>query len=76
MYVQFIVHAFRELLSMYVYTLFPFVFEDRMLDLTVLVPGHCLFFYFLIFPKLSKNLDPSYKMDLDFGLFWKGTSML
>ena len=38
--------AFRKLLSMYVFSYFPFGFEGRMWDLIVSVPDHCLSFYF------------------------------
>ena len=40
-----IASAFRELLSIYVFSYFPFGFEGRMLDLIVSVPDHCLSFY-------------------------------
>ena len=36
-----------ELLSVYVFSYFPFGFEVRMWDLIVSVPDHCLSFYFL-----------------------------
>ena len=38
--------AFRKLLSIYVFSYFPFGFEGRMWDLIVSVPDHCLSFYF------------------------------
>ena len=38
--------AFRKLLSVYVFSYFPFAFEGRMWDLIVSVPDHCLSFYF------------------------------
>ena len=37
---------FRKLLSVYVFSCFPFGFERRMWDLIVSVPDHCLSFYF------------------------------
>ena len=40
--------AFRKLLSVYVFSYFPFGFEGRMWDLIVSVPDHCLSFYFAI----------------------------
>ena len=40
--------AFRRLLSIYVFSYFPFGFEGRMWDLIVSVPDHCLSFYFSI----------------------------
>ena len=39
--------AFRTLLSIYVFSYFPFGFESRMWDLIVSVPDHCLSFYFV-----------------------------
>ena len=38
--------AFRKLLSIYVFSYFPFGFEGRIWDLIVSVPDHCLSFYF------------------------------
>ena len=38
--------AFRKLLSIYVFSYFPFGFEGRMLELIVSVSDHCLSFYF------------------------------
>ena len=37
---------FRKLMSIYVFSCFPFGFESRMCDLIVSVPGHCLSFFF------------------------------
>ena len=37
--------GFRKLLSIYVFSSFPFGFEGRMWDLIVSVPDHCLSFY-------------------------------
>ena len=34
-----------RVLSIYVFSYFPFGFEGRMWDLIVLVPDHCLSFY-------------------------------
>ena len=39
--------AFRKLSSIYVFSYFPFGFEDRIWDLIVSVPDHCLSFYFV-----------------------------
>ena len=36
---------FRKLLSVYVFSYFPFRFEGRMWDLIVSVPDHCLSVY-------------------------------
>ena len=38
--------AFRKLLSIYVFSYFPFGFEGRIWDLIVSVPDHCSSFYF------------------------------
>ena len=37
--------AFRKLLSIFVFSYFPFGFEGRMWDLIVSVPDHCLSFF-------------------------------
>ena len=44
--IRFTARSFRKLLSIYVFSYFPFGFEDRVWDLIVSVPGHCLSFYF------------------------------
>ena len=46
LFIRFTVSAFRKLLSVYVFSYFPFGFEGRMWDLIVSVPDHCLPFYF------------------------------
>ena len=46
LFFRFTARAFRKLLSIYVFSYFPFGFEGRMWDLIVLVPDHCLCFYF------------------------------
>ena len=46
LFIRFIVSGFRKLLSIYVFSYFPFGFEGRMWDLIVSVPDHCLSFYF------------------------------
>ena len=43
---RFTASAFRKLLSVYVFSYFPFGFEGRMWDLIVSVSDHCLSFYF------------------------------
>ena len=40
--------AFRKLLSIYVFSYFPFGFEGMVWDLIVSVPVHCLSFYFVM----------------------------
>ena len=46
LFIPFIASAFRKLLSIYVFSYFPFGFEGRMWDLIVSVHDHCLSFYF------------------------------
>ena len=46
LFIQFTGRAFRKLLSIYVFSYFPFSFEGRIWDLIVSVPDHCLSFYF------------------------------
>ena len=47
LFVRFTASAFRKLLSIYVFSYFPFGFEGRMWDLGVSVPDHCLSLYFI-----------------------------
>ena len=49
LFIRFTASAFRKLLSIYVFSYFPFGFEGRMWDLIVSVPDHCLSFYFPYF---------------------------
>ena len=44
--ILFTARAFRKLLSMSVFSSFPFGFEGRLWDMIVPVPGHYLSFYF------------------------------
>ena len=46
LFIRFTASAFCKLLSIYVFSCFPFGFEGRMWDLIVSVPDHCLSFYF------------------------------
>ena len=46
LFIRFNTRAFRKLLSIYVFSSFPFGFEGRIWNLIVLVPGHFLSFYF------------------------------
>ena len=48
LFIRFTTCAFRKLLSVYVFSYFPFSFEGRIWDLivTVSVPDQCLSFYF------------------------------
>ena len=49
LFIRLTARAFRELLSIYVFSYFPFGFEGRIWDLIVLVPDHYLSFYFFFF---------------------------
>ena len=51
LFIRFIASAFRKLPSIYVFSYFPFGYEDRMWDLIVSVLDHCLSFYFRYFDK-------------------------
>ena len=48
LFIRFTASALGKLPSIYVFSYFPFGFEDRMWDLIVSVPDHCLSFYFNI----------------------------
>ena len=41
--------SFVNFFQMYVCVTFPFGFEDGMWNLIVLIPGHCLSIYFLLY---------------------------
>ena len=57
-FIRFTASAFRKLLSVYVFSYFPFGFEARMWDLIVSVPDHCLSFYFLkLLKRMTKHSD-------------------
>ena len=45
LFIRFTARAFRKLLSIYVFSYFPFGFEDGIWDLIVSIPDHCLSFY-------------------------------
>ena len=47
LFIRFTARAFRKLLSIYVFCSFPFGSEGRIWDLIVLLPDHCLSFYFI-----------------------------
>ena len=49
LFIRLTASAFRNLLSIYVFSYFPFRFEGRIWDLIVMVPDHCLFFFFFYF---------------------------
>ena len=44
LFIWYTAHAFRKLVSICVFSYFPFGFEGRMCDLIVSVPDHCLSF--------------------------------
>ena len=46
LFIRYTASTFRKLLSIYVFSYFPFGFEVRMWDLIVSVTDHCLSFYF------------------------------
>ena len=46
LFIRFTASAFCKLLSIYVFSCFPFGFEGRVWGLIVSVPDHCLSFYF------------------------------
>ena len=46
LFIRLTANAFRKLLSVYVFSYFPFGFEGKMWNLIVSVPDHCLPFYF------------------------------
>ena len=47
LFIRFTASAFRKVLSVYVFSYFPFGFEGRMWDLIASVPDHCLSFHFV-----------------------------
>ena len=49
LFIRFTASGFSKLLSVYVFSCFPFGFEGRMWDLIVSVPDHCLSFNFTQF---------------------------
>ena len=53
LFIRFTASAFRKLLSIYIFSYFPFGFEGRMWDLIVSVPDHCISFYFTKRPRGS-----------------------
>ena len=46
LFIRFTMHAFHKLLSIYVFSYFPFGFEGRIWDLIVSVPDHAYLFTF------------------------------
>ena len=62
LFIRFAGSAFRELLSVYVFSYFPFGFDGRMWDLIVSVPDHCFSFYltFLIWDVLTLIVQNRY----------------
>ena len=68
LFIRFTASAFRKLPSTYVFSYFPFAFEDRIWDLIVSVPDYCLSFYFtriygrtiVLFGNLSRYRENPY----------------
>ena len=50
LFIRFTTSAFRKLLSVYVFSYFPFGFDGRKWDLIVSVPDHCSSFYLELQP--------------------------
>ena len=48
LFIWFTARVVRKLLSMYIFSYFPFGFEGRVWDLIVSVTDHCLSFYFTL----------------------------
>ena len=67
LFIRFTAHAFRKLLSIYVFSYFPFGFEGRIWDLIVSVPDHCLSFYFTLQQPRPRFCCGSYKHRHFFG---------
>ena len=64
LFIRFTARAFSKLLSIFVFSFFPFGFEGRMWDLIVSVPDHCLSFYFgLLYESMAsgKSVRKSHK---------------
>ena len=64
----------RERLSIFVCASFPFGFEGQTWDLIILVPEHCLFFFFecvtyFRWKGLKHNLKPNYSMAFSMTFF-------
>ena len=54
LFILFTAHAFRKMLSIYVFSYFPFGFDGRIFELIVSVPDHCLSFYFVLYAELRQ----------------------
>ena len=62
LFIRFTARAFRRLLSVYVFSYFPFGFEGRMWDLIASVPDHSLSFYLTVQEVVQESFstgDPS-----------------
>ena len=62
LFIRFTASAFCKLLSIYVFSYFPFRFEGGMWGLIVSVPGHCLSFYFTSLIKYKQMLVTTIKI--------------
>ena len=56
LFIRLFASPFRKLLSIYVFSYFPFRFEGRMWDLNVSVPDHSLSFYFALRVKENRSV--------------------
>ena len=66
--IRFTACAFRKLLSINIFSYFPFGFEGRMWDLIVSVPDHCLSFY-LVGMVAPGHISAALQIGFAFG-FW------
>ena len=57
LFIRFTARAFRKLLSIYVFSYFPFGFEGRIWDRIVSVPDHCLSSYFFMETLLITDME-------------------
>ena len=66
LFIRFTARAFRKLLSIYVFSYFPFGFEGRLWHLIVSVPDHCFSFYCI----LNDRSNVVVLMLLDYAMFY------
>ena len=57
LFIRFTARAFHKLMSIYVFSCFPFGFEGRMWDLLYQIPDHCLSFYFRHLLSSAQNVS-------------------
>ena len=70
LFIRFTASAFRKLLSVYVFSYFPFGFVDRMWDLIVSVPDHCLSFYFVCMDRMNHRWESLTKYSIEKDESW------